>query len=237
VAAVHCGVVHGAETTPRKIRVAVVTGGHGFEEKPFFSLFEGYPDIEFAHAPQKDQSEIFEDLSGWAFDVVAFYNLTQDISAKRRENLLALTDRGVGIVALHHSLGSFNPWPEFKRIIGGKFLMYDQKEDDGQEYKRSSAGGGPPLKVQIHDPEHPITRGLTDFEVPEEFYGGMWFAPDNHVLLTTDHPQNDKTIGWVREYRKSRVCGLQPGHGPPVYQHPTYRELVVRAIRWTARRA
>ncbi len=114
--------------------------------------------------------------------------------------------------------------------------MFDQKEDDGQQYSRSKAGGGVPLKVHIADKEHPLTQGLNDMEFAEEWYGGMWFAPDNHLLLVTDHPQNDKTIGWVRQYRKSRVCCLQPGHGPPVYQNPTYREIVARAIRWTAGR-
>lgn len=136
-AAVPCAGILAAESEPKKIRTVIVTGGHPFEEKPFFSLFEGYADIACTHAPQKDQSELFEDVSNWAYDVIVFYNLTQEISAQRRANFLTLMDRGVGILALHHSLGSYNPWPEFKRIVGGKFIMFDQKEDDGQQSTRS----------------------------------------------------------------------------------------------------
>ena len=235
-AAMPCAAVLAAEAEAKKIRAAIVTGGHPFEEKPFLSLFEGYADIAYTHTPQKDQSELFEDIANWPYDVIVFYNLTQQISDKRRANFLALMDRGVGVLALHHSLGAYNPWPEFKRIVGGKFFMPGEKEEGGEQHTPSKAGGGVPMKVKIADKEHPLTRGLADMEFPEEWYGGMWFAPDNHVLLVTDHPQNDKTVGWVRQYRKSRTCCLQPGHGPSVYLNPTYREIVARAIRWTAKR-
>ncbi len=63
------------------------------------SMFEGYADIAYTHAPQKDESELFEDIGNWPYDVIVFYNLTQQISDQRRANFLALTDRGVGILA------------------------------------------------------------------------------------------------------------------------------------------
>ena len=36
-----------AKASSEKIRVLVVTGGHGFEKEPFFKLFKDNPDITF----------------------------------------------------------------------------------------------------------------------------------------------------------------------------------------------
>jgi len=52
------------------INVVVVTGGHGFDHDPFLALFEGYDDITYVEAEQKDHSELFEDISDWDYDVI-----------------------------------------------------------------------------------------------------------------------------------------------------------------------
>lgn len=67
------------------LKVLVVTGGHAFERTPFFTLFEGYDDIEYVEAQLKDDSEIFEDITGWDYDVIVFFNMTQKISPKHRK--------------------------------------------------------------------------------------------------------------------------------------------------------
>jgi type 1 glutamine amidotransferase len=54
------------------------------------------------------------------------------------------------------------------------------------------------------------------------------------VLLTTDHPTSDRTIGWVRRFRKAKVCTIQLGHDSKAYANSNYRQLVERAILWTA---
>ncbi len=57
------------------IKVVVVTGGHDFEHDPFFKLFQGYSDIQYVEAAQKDHSELFEDISNWDYDVIVLYNM------------------------------------------------------------------------------------------------------------------------------------------------------------------
>jgi type 1 glutamine amidotransferase len=170
-----------------KLKVLVVTGGHAFERKPFFTLFEGYDDIEYVEAQLKDHSEIFEDISGWDYDVIVFFNMTQKISPKRRENFTKLT------------------------------------------YKH-----GADFTVHIEDTQHPITRGLADFQVHDETYKKCSFETDNHLLLTTNHPDSDRELGWIRGYGRGKVCFIMVGHGPTVYANPTYRQLVARSIRWSA---
>ena len=217
------------EESFRQIEVIVVTGGHGFEEEPFLSLFEGYEDIEYSRAHLQDHSEIFEDVDDWDYNVIVLFNMTQKISPKRRENFVKLLDRGVGVLALHHSMGSFQNWPEYRKIIGGKYYTKPMDDHAASTYKHDID-----FSVCIEDASHPITRGLSDFEVHDETYKSCGFEKDNHVLLTTDHPTSDESIGWVRKYGKARICCIQVGHGPSVYADPNYRRLIARAIRWCA---
>ncbi len=217
------------------IKAVVVTGGHKFEHDPFFSLFEGYDDIEYVEAQQKDHSEIFEDISGWDYDVIVLYNMTQNISPKRQENFTKLLKQGVGLVALHHSMGSFQQWPEYSKIIGGKYYLKPSGEYD-VEHQASTFKHDMDINVNIADTSHPITRGMSDFQIHDETYKGCGFEKDNQVLLTTDHSDSDKSIGWARRYGKARVCGIQLGHDAAAYKNPNYRKLIVRAIRWCAGR-
>ena len=217
------------------IKAVVVTGGHGFEHDPFFELFQGYDDIEYVEAAQKDHSELFEDISNWDYDVIVLYNMTQKISPKRQENFKALLKRGVGLVMMHHAEGAFNTWEDYRRIIGARYPLKPQ-EIDGVSYAQGTFKHDVDITVHICDPEHPITRGMSDFEIHDETYKGLWFAKDNHVLLTTNHPTSDLTIGWTRMYGDTRVASLQGGHDSKAYANPNFRRLVVRSIRWVAGR-
>jgi len=217
------------------IKVVVVTGGHDFEREPFFKLFQGYGDIKYIEAAQKDHSELFEDISNWDYDVIVLYNMSQNISAKRQENFKALLAKGVGLVALHHAEGAFNTWEDYRQIIGARYPLKPQ-EIDGVQFATGTYDHDMDMNVKIADREHPITQGMSDFTIHDETYKGIWFATDNQVLLTTDHPKSDKTICWTRPSGDNRVVFLQLGHDSKAYANPNYRELIVRSIRWAGGR-
>jgi len=215
------------------LKVVVLTGGHGFSEKPFFEMFESLPGIEFTHVSLKDSSEIFEDVSDWPYDGIVMYNMTQKISEKRRKNFLKLLDDGVGLVVLHHAIAAFSEWPEFFKISGVRYYLKDT-EVDGVMHERCKWKEGVDIPVHIEDSDHPVTRGIKDFTVHDEVYMGSSFQSDNHVLLTTTHPLSDKTIGWARTYGNANVCFVQLGHGASIFADPNYRKLMGQAIKWTA---
>lgn len=219
-----------------KIRAIVVTGGHGFEHDPFFSMFEGYSDIEYVEAVQEDHSEIFEDIGSWDYDVIVLYNMTQEISPQRRKNFTKLLRRGVGVLALHHSMGSFQQWDEYAKIIGGKYVLPETAKAAGTPSAASSYKHGVDLRVHIEDSEHPITRGMSDFDIHDETYKNCTFEKDNHVLLSVDHPTSDRTIAWARQYGKAPVCFIQLGHDSQAYMNPNYRLLLIQAMKWCAGR-
>jgi type 1 glutamine amidotransferase len=229
-----CGESAGAKRGDR-IKVVVVTGGHGFKKEAFLALFQGYDDIKCVEARQQDHSEIFEDISGWDYDVMVLYNMTQEISPKRQKNFIELLNRGVGLVALHHSIGAFQQWPEYRKIIGGKYYLKEM-EEDGVSHQKSGYKHDVDLPVHVEGAEHPITREMDDFVIHDEAYKKCVFEKDNLVLLSTKHPASDKSLGWVRRYGKANVCYLQLGHGPEAYANANYRRLVCRATRWCSGR-
>jgi type 1 glutamine amidotransferase len=220
--------------TADKIRVVVVTGGHDFDHDPFFTMLRQCPKLEVTEAVQKDHSELFEDISNWNYDVIVLYNMTQNISPKRQDNFFTLIkDKGVGLVAMHHAIGAFQEWEDYRAIIGAKYPLKPQ-EIDGIHFETATYKHDVDLSVKVADSKHAITRGMKDFEIHDEGYKGCWFAKDNHVLLTVDHPASDKTVVWTRTFGKARVFSLMLGHDAKAYVNPSLVRLISRGICWSA---
>ena len=199
------------------IKAIVVTGGHDYDVKEFFEMCDSLKGIEYVHADQKDDSELFDDISNWDYDVIVLYNMSQKITPKRQENFIRLLKKdGVGLVAVHHCLAAYQDWPEYKKIIGAKFYTKPMTED-GVQYKVGSYKHDVKFTVHVENTEHPVTRGLKDFEILDETYKGSAFLPDNKILLTTNEATSDESICHVREYGKARVCYIQLGHGKDAY--------------------
>jgi len=218
---------------PDKIDVLIVTSGHHFNRESFFGIFK-YEDINYSEYTLKEESEVFEDISDWNYDVILLYNMTQNISPKRQENFVRLLkEKGIGLVVLHHAQAAFQSWREYHYIIGTAYIYFDV-EIDGKPWPHGKVHEGLHIPIKVVDDRHPITRGMKDFEIIDETYMGRWWAKDNHVLLTTNHPENDEPIAWTRKYGKSRVFNIQLGHDEKAYNCPEFRELLVRGVRWTA---
>jgi uncharacterized protein len=218
-----------------KLNVAVVTGGHPFNEPEFLKLIQGYDDITYKHLPQKMGGEVFDNIADWPYDVIVLYNYNQHITPKQQANFLKLLDKGVGLVILHHANGAYNNWPEFWKIAGVEY-HFGPWERNGGKMAPSGDKGGVKFRIHIADHTHPITRSLTDYDFVDETYCRTSIDPGIHPLLTTDEPSSDKIIGWTKTYRNSRVCYLQSGHNEAAYGNPVYRTLVIRALYWTARK-
>ena len=228
-----CSDVAKYSETEETVKVAVITGGHDFDREAFFSMFDSFNGIDYRHLPQKDQSEIFEDVDRFPYDVIVLYNMTQKISPKRQVNFTKLLNNGIGLVAIHHSMAAFGNFPEYRKIIGGRFYVEDTIEN-GVAHKKSGYKHDVNISINIEDKRHPITNVLEGFTVQDETYNNCIIEQDNHILLTTDNPASDKSICWTRKYGRSKVCYIQQGHGPGIFEDESYKTLVARAIKWSA---
>ncbi|MBN1925436.1 MAG: hypothetical protein JW798_06350, partial [Prolixibacteraceae bacterium] len=114
---------------PDKIDVLIMTSGHHFNRESFFGIFN-CEDINYSEYTLKDESEVFEDISAWDYDVIFLYNMTQKISPKRQENFVRLLkEKGVGLVVMHHAQAAFQSWREYHYIIGTAYIYFDVEID------------------------------------------------------------------------------------------------------------
>ncbi len=228
-----------------KIRVLLTFGGHGFEQEPFFAMFDAMANVEYTKAefPKPgtktklpNAAELLKPGLEKKFDVIVMYDMVPGITPEQQKAFVALLKgSGIGLVSLHHNMGAHRDWDLFRKIIGGKFL-FQPAEIDGKKCPKSGWEHGQQIKVTVADKKHPITRGLKDFEIHDEVYNNYFTAPKVKVLLKTDHPKNDPELAWVKRFGNSRVFYFMLGHDHQAYENENFREIVARGIRWAARR-
>jgi type 1 glutamine amidotransferase len=222
-----------AEKPAEKIRVLLSYGGHGFQQAPFFAIFDALPNVEYTKAELPGDAGLLKPGLQDDYDAIVMYDMVRAIAPDQQKAFVALLEQGIGVVSLHHNLGAHRDWDEFVKIIGGKFLFGDATLE-GEAYKKSTWSHGENLRVTVADKDHPITQGLEDFEIHDETYGGYYTASDVHVLLRTDHPKNDAELAWTKTYGKSRVFYLMLGHDRHAWENPNYGKILAAAIRWAA---
>ncbi|GAB6186647.1 ThuA domain-containing protein [Thermopirellula anaerolimosa] len=221
---------------PRKpIRVLLTYGGHGFEEEAFFAMFDAFPNVEYTKIQLPEQADALNPDVADKYVVLVMYDMVPGISPQQQEAFIALLNKGIGVVAMHHNLGAHRDWAEYRNIIGGMYL-HEACEIDGKSYPASTWDHDQTLNIHVADAEHPITKGLKDFTIHDETYHGFYVSPKVHVLLTTDNPKNNAEIAWTTQYGRSRVLYLQLGHDSQAWKNPAYPKLLLRGIRWAAGR-
>jgi len=217
-----------------QLKVLVVTGGHGFKAEPFFQMFKANPEITVTHAEHaKADATGYERDDLLSYDAVVLYDMPKTITDAQKAKLLSLFDKGIGLVVLHHALVSYQQWPDYERIIGGRYPEPDPNKP-GVVTGQVGYEHDVDIPVNIVGRDHPITAGLKDFTIHDEIYWGYRVGSDVTPLLSTTHPRSGKPLAWCRTEGKSRVVFVQPGHGPEAFEDANYRKLLAQSIRWAA---
>jgi type 1 glutamine amidotransferase len=221
------------QAAKEKIRVLVTFGGHGFEEKQFWAMLDALPNVAYKKAQLPKEADLLKPGLEKDYDVILMYDMVGGISTEQQKAFVELLNKGIGVVAWHHNMGAHQGWPEFAKIIGGKFFT-KPGEIGGTKYAISGWAHGQDMNVTVADKEHPITKGVKDFKIHDEVYNKYYVAPDVKALLTTDNPKNDPKIAWVTQYGKSRVFYLMLGHDHLAWDNASFRQILAQGIQWAA---
>lgn len=222
-----------AAETP--VRVLLVYGGHAFDTNQFFAAFDALPGIRVERAKFPEVAARLKPGLEREFDVIVRYDMFKPASPEDRKNFLDLMATGIGLVATHHCIASHPDWPEYARLIGGKYLQKPETID-GKDLPKSAFSHGEDMNVKVVDGTHPVSRGIADFTIHDETYSNVWLARDARVLMTTDHPKNSPHLVWVREQGPARIAYVQLGHDAKAYANPAYQAVIRQAVLWAARR-
>jgi len=171
------------------------------------------------------------------FDAIFFFGVREiDLSAEQRADLLSFVrDDGKGFVAAHSAATAFFSWPEFGKMLGGRFDEHPWNVIDGT--------------VVVDDPTFPAMRHLPPRAVfHDELYQIKDFSRDNiHVLAHLDATKLDLTAplvhrkdgdfpaAWSKSYGSGRVFYSILGHAAEDWDNPLLQQMYFQAIRWSLR--
>jgi uncharacterized protein len=224
-----------AFSQPAPIRVLVVTGGHDYNQSTFAGLFESMSgSVTYKIIPFPEAFSMFTSQRRDEFDAVVFYHMWQTITEEQKIDMIDCFRQGKPLVVLHHSICAFDKWDEYMHLVGGRYF-HDTATVEGKIFPPSTYKHDVKVPIRVTDSDNPVTRGISDFELYDEVYGGMYVEPGVASLLTTSHPESSPVIGWVHKYGNSRVVTIQSGHDTPTFENPIYRKLVFQAIKWVYR--
>lgn len=143
--------------------------------------------------------------------------------------LQAVKENGTGIAGCHGGMGdSFRMEVEYQFMVGGQWVAHPG--NDGVRYT-----------VNMRQPDHPLVRGIEDFEVSSEKYY-MHVDPAIDVLATTTFegygPGGSDVlmpIVWTKKYGAGKVYYCSLGHQANIVAMPQVLELMKRGMVWAAR--
>jgi type 1 glutamine amidotransferase len=230
------GCTYSSFAQQKKIKVLVITGGHGFDHQPFYDVFNSIPSITYDTLVQPQANALIASQDVKKYDVLVFYDMVLDsISPAQQEGYISLLKKGASMIFLHHSLVSYQNWPEFIQIVGGQYHTHPVVVNG--DTLKASYDHDVNIPVKVENKKHPVTRGITDFEIVDEVYGGAEILPQVKPLLGTTHPKSMRYLAWINHYGNSDVIYIQLGHGPSGYSNPNYRKLIQQAIEWSAKQS
>ncbi len=229
VAPVFCVTAEGAQK-PAKIKALLITGAD-VSVHPWREMSETTREILVKSG--KFEVKVCEDphilesaaaLEG--YDVIAFLIYTRPtIPAQAQENLLNFVKGGKGFFVQHLASASFAKWEEFGKLCGRKWVM-------------GASGHGPRsvFKSNIVNKEHPITKGLSDFDTDDELYAKLQGAGKINVLVSADSDWSKKTepLIFTSKYGQGRVVHNAYGHDRKALMTPNVQKLIARGVEWAA---
>ena len=132
--------------------------------------------------------------------------------------------RGMGLLAMHCTVWN-NDRKKFLNLIGIK----------------ESAMHGPVQYVKIHDinQTHPITKGITEFDIElDENFGANVDEKRVTVLYKSTGMQDGRVdnAAWCCEAGNGRIVALLAGHTQNPFHKGQFKEIMWRSAHWALKR-
>ena len=217
------------------IQTAVVTGGHAFDVVGFHRLFRGLEGVE-AYIQHMDDFANSSPTERDFYDVVLFYTMLLEepmddgphFRGNPKSALEQLDQSQQGIFILHHSILAFPEWLVWNQWVGIHDLSSDLKELKVTKPET--------IPLIVSDAQHPVTKGMENWEMLDELYLMNDPHSNSSPLLTTNHPDSMRTLAWTRHYKDHRILCWQSGHDNQTWINANFKSFLRRGIQWCASR-
>ena len=212
----------------------IVWGGWaGHEPKPVAEIFRRVLSEQGVNVEVSDTLDAFKDEAKlMALDlIVPIWTMGEIAPDQVKPVLKAVSEGGVGLAGCHGGMcDAFRKNCDWQFMTCGQWVAHPG--NDGVKYQ-----------VRIKDPDHPITKGLKDFDVTSEQYY-LHVDPAVRVLATTTFPTpgvNGPHLAngffempqvWTKYWGKGRVFYNALGHHADIFNIPEALELMRRGFKW-----
>jgi putative membrane-bound dehydrogenase-like protein len=151
------------------------------------------------------------------FDGLLVYANLEKITREQEQALLDYVAGGKGFIPIHCASYCFLNSPKYIELVGAQFKSH----------------GTGTFRTTIAEPNHPIMRGLGDFESWDETYVHHRHNDRDRIVLSYRVDKNGKEPWtWVRTHGKGRVFYTAWGHDERTWGQPSFQVLLERGIRW-----
>lgn len=228
-------------------RALVVRGGwDGHQPVEATDLFIPHLEANGFEVRVEETPEVYADAPSMAgVDLVVQCMTMSTIEADQLAGLVGAVEAGTGLAGWHGGIAdSYRASADYLQLVGGQFAHHaarapheERAGEQSDNYVRHTVEMAPGAA------DHPITAGISDFELETEQY---WVLTDdlNDVLATTTtatrewapwHRPVTCPAVWTRQWGAGRVFVATPGHRVEVLQDPNVRTIVERGLLWAAR--
>ena len=177
-------------------------------------------------------------------DLIVQANTMTSIQGPEFLGLRAAIERGTGLAGWHGGIAdSYRNNSDYLQLIGGQFASHPGKHPDERTGEQSDNYVPHVIQMTAAAAEHPITQGITDFELVTEQY---WVLHDdyNDVLATTTQavrswdpwtrPVTSPAI-WTRQWGAGRIFVSTPGHRVEILTDTNVKTIIERGLLWASR--
>ncbi|MCU1510065.1 MAG: hypothetical protein JWQ12_2330 [Glaciihabitans sp.] len=177
-------------------------------------------------------------------DLLLQINTMTTIESEQFAGLRRAVENGMGFGGWHGGIAdSYRNNSDYLHLVGGQFAAHPGKRAEERIGERSDNYVPYTVNMLPAAAEHPITKGIGDFELTTEQY---WVLHDdyNDVLATTTQearpgdpwrrPVTSPAI-WTRQWGKGRIFVSTPGHQLDIVKNPAVRTIIERGLLWAAR--
>jgi hypothetical protein len=233
---------------PPKIQTLIITGQNGHDWKGTTPLLR-----KALEDTGRFEVRVTEEFRGAGPETLAPYDLVVLNYYERRLANLRWGDRadnalldfarsGKGVVVYHFSVAAFDGWTEYEKLCAANWRPNNGHHSAAHDFK-----------VDIKDPDHPITRGLKmSFPQPkDELYANLrWQPAETYHVLATAWDEHSLYQGkarqpipgdgihqpmlWTLSYGQGRIFTTVLGHDVPAVQTPAFVVTFTRGAEWAA---
>lgn len=136
---------------------------------------------------------------------------------------------GGGHVVMHAGSSTFYDWPDYQEICVATWA------------RGTHHGPSHEFEVRIDTQEHPVTKGLANFNKWDELWEQVHVSAENYTVLTSSYASSQfkgddvwEPSTFVAQFGQGRTAYTSFGHAPKAFKSHDFNVLLARLVEWAA---